>query len=87
MGVETAERKRRGQKTVIPCYILQGKKHHGVSRKKSELYAVIPLIGWEEFEIVKRGKWTKLFLELVFGQAGWQSSKDHLQWAYLDYHY
>lgn len=86
MGVETAERKRRGQTTVIPCYILQGKKHHGVSRKNLSC-TVIPLIGWEEFEIVKRGKWTKLFLELVFGQAGWQSSKDHLQWAYLDYHY
>lgn len=33
MGVETAERKRRGQTKVITCYILQGKKHHGVSRK------------------------------------------------------
>lgn len=34
MGVETGERKGRGQTTVIPCYIFQGKKHHGVSRKK-----------------------------------------------------
>lgn len=34
MGVETAERKGRCQTTVIPCYTSQGKKHHGVSRKK-----------------------------------------------------